>query len=70
MKYRAVGSVTISMSTAIEADSEEEALEIANSRGNCTLIDPERMGCSEDDVWVHSGEIDGVVEAIEVNKDE
>lgn len=69
MEYRVVGLVTISMSTVVEADSKDEALEIASGRDNCQLLGAERMGESENEVWVHSGEIDGCVEDIGIAED-
>jgi len=59
MKYQINAEVTMSISTIVEADSEEEALQIAKDRPMCTLSEPWRHGCTEDDSWVHSGEIDG-----------
>lgn len=67
MKYIVTGQVTISMHTVVEAESEEEAKDIASERGPCSLIAPEQMGCSEDEVWFHSGEIDGIIEPFEVD---
>ncbi len=58
-KYRLSAQVTISLSTIVEAESEEQAIEIADGRPMCSLPSHEHSGDSEDEVWVHSGEIDG-----------
>ncbi len=69
-KFRLTALVTISMSTVVEADSPEAAKEIAEARGLCSLGDPKRHGYSEDTSWVHSGEIDGTLEKVEVEGEE
>lgn len=61
-KYVLTGLVTMSMRTVVEAESEEEAREIAESKDLCSIGSPEAYGQNEDDAWVHSGEIDGTVE--------
>lgn len=69
MKFIVSGVVTISMYTEVEADSKEDAIDIAESRDVCSLIAPEQMGDTDDSVWVHSGEIDGIIEQIVANED-
>jgi hypothetical protein len=68
MKYRFKAVVTISISTVVEAESEEQAKEIAMDRPMCNLGEPRRHGCTDEDSWVHSGEIDGEPQEIEVEK--
>lgn len=61
--YRVTATVTISVSTLVEAYSEREAKDIAYSRPLCSL-----PYCSEDDteVWIHSGELDGTPDKLTV----
>lgn len=68
-KHRVIGLVTMSMSTLVEADSKEEAIEIARERDVCDLLSPERMGQTDEEYWVHSGEIDGEVHEFQVQED-
>ena len=67
-RYHVAGTVTISCYTVVEADSPDEAREIAEQRGVCSLGDPGQHGDYDDEVWVHSGEMDGQpdVERVEV----
>lgn len=57
--YKVSAVVTISIQTEVEAESEKEALEVADGRPMCGLMDPERLGQSINEYWFHSGEIDG-----------
>lgn len=65
MKYRLSGIVTISILTEVEADTEQEAIRIAEERGLVSLChfcasgDPERE-------WITSGELDGIPMEIRV----
>lgn len=62
MKYRVSALVTISVWTDVEADSEEEAKEIAEERplqGLCHQCSSARFGEGERE-WRTSGELDGV----------
>ncbi len=59
MKFTVSAQVTISIYTEVEASSAKEAEEIALARDMCSLTDPQRHGESADEVWFHSGEIDG-----------
>lgn len=61
-KFVFTGLVTMSMRTVVEADTVEEAREIAEGRDNCSIGSPWSYGHKDEDSWVHSGEIDGVVE--------
>jgi hypothetical protein len=58
------GTVTISIHTEVEAETEAEARKIAFSRGFCNISQPQRHGQSANEVWVHSGEIDGTPENV------
>lgn len=66
MKYRVSGKITINCFTDVEANSPDEAKELARDRENCSLIDIERIGESSDEVWSHSGEMDGIPEIEDV----
>ncbi len=58
MRYSVIANITISVSTDVEADSEEQARELALERGvqglchHCASADGERQ-------WVAGGELDG-----------
>jgi hypothetical protein len=67
--YLINGTITISCYTRVVAKNDEEAKKIAAARGNCSLMDCERMGDSEDDVWCHSGEMDGTPEITDIEKE-
>lgn len=57
MKFRVGGTVTISMYVDVEADSPEEAKEIASRAGVMSLC---HQCCrNHEDQWSTSGEIDG-----------
>lgn len=69
-RFRVTAEVTISVSTVVMAGDEAEAVELAESRRFCSLIDPAQMGDDEDDCWVHSGEIDGMLNEVEAELEE
>lgn len=60
-KYQVNGNTTISVYTIVEADSPEKALEIALERGFCSVDDPSSYGDKAENVWLHSGELDGEI---------
>lgn len=62
-KYQVSGKVTISVYTVVDADSKEKAIELASERDLCSVDDPAGHGDYAENVWVHSGELDGVAEA-------
>lgn len=51
--------MTISVYTEVEADTKEQAIELAKDRPKCMLTDPARNGESSEEVWCHTGELDG-----------
>ena len=55
-KYLVTAEVKISLSTEVEAPTQEAARRIANERDLCSLSEPQETA---DEVWVHSGELDG-----------
>jgi hypothetical protein len=59
MIYLVSGQVTISITTLVEADSPEEAKEIAADRQMQMVDDVGRHGQTPEEVWCHSGELDG-----------
>lgn len=59
MRYRVYGEVTISCYTVVEADTVEQAIEIAEGRAMCSVGSPESYGGDENEEWFHSGELDG-----------
>lgn len=72
-RFRVVAEVTISVHTDVEAETEEQAKELAGQRGMMHLC----WSCSSEsasDQWVTSGELDGdpgdPVEIIELPADE
>lgn len=62
--YIVCGNVTISVSTLVEASSEEEAKVIAWRRDPGHIHD--NGNCREE--WITSGEIDGTPEIVSVSK--
>lgn len=66
-KFTVSALVTISLHTVVEADNEEEAIKIAEDRQLCSLMDCDRMGESVEEVWFHSGELDGIPHEIKVD---
>ncbi len=69
-KFRASATITISLSKAIEAETQEEADEIANSLGVpdlCCLC--ANAGERSPDEWELSGSLDGSPDGIEVESD-
>lgn len=52
------------------ADTEAEAREIAGDVPVCSLSDPCSHGDTENETWVHSGEIDGQPEIVRVEQEE
>lgn len=69
-KFTLSAQVTISIHTVVEANSEEEAIQIAEDRPLCTLMDCGRMGEHVEEVWFHSGELDGVPQDISIDKED
>lgn len=65
-KYTFGALVTISVSTTVEADSEEEALDIAEGRDMQGLC--HYCARSKGDFWSTSGELDGT--AVDISLDE
>jgi hypothetical protein len=67
MKYTASATVTISIYTTVEADSPEEAIELAREQPMQNFC----AGCTdgEDYRWVTSGELDGEPQDIRVEED-
>jgi hypothetical protein len=64
--YRLIGTVTISVSTIVEAETEEEAVALAQERsvmGLCYHCADGHGICKE---WVTSGELDGEPTNLEV----
>lgn len=60
-KYSISSSITISVYTEVEAETEEEAIKEAQSRGVMGLCYQCANGSDNCDVeWVTSGELDGV----------
>lgn len=59
MKYRVTGTVTISVSVVVEADSKKEALRLAREAPMQTFC--HQCASGEDDAWSTSGELDGAV---------
>lgn len=68
--YFVRAEVTISVHTRVRAPSQEQAFRVARERRLCTLGDPERFGDTEDDAWLHSGEIDGEPEKLTAEEDD
>lgn len=66
-RYRCVAHVTISVSTLVDADSEEQALEIAAER-ELQGLPANDSGYPEDEYWCHGGELDGSPENIHIEK--
>jgi hypothetical protein len=65
--YRVVGSVTISVSTLVRAENEEDAKDIASDRPMMSLC--HQCATGEDAVeWVTSGELDGEVDELYVQE--
>jgi len=64
MKYRVHAFATIEMFTKIEADTEEEARDIACQRSIVRLL----SDGNPDDEWVTSGELDGEPEVDDVEE--
>lgn len=56
-RYTVTAIVGISVSTVVEAESEEEALEIAEGRPMQHL--PANDSANHETEWCHSGELDG-----------
>lgn len=67
-RYTVNATVTISIYTEVEAESEEEALELAEGREMCSLVPPSRMGSRSDEVWCHCGELDGTPQDLRVEE--
>lgn len=65
-KWSLVGEVTISVSTEVEAETEEEARAIAECRDLVTL--KATWQDDPDSEWCTSGELDGSVTIIEVSR--
>jgi hypothetical protein len=65
MKFKLVAEVTISVSTIVEADTLEKAIEIAEERSNMDI--PINNGYPEDEYWV-TDELDGSVQNIHVDE--
>lgn len=70
MKYLVSATVTISLHTKVEADSPEEAQRIATLRDLCGISTADSYGESAEEVWHHSGELDGEPCDLRVEKDE
>jgi len=58
MKYRVRAMMTISVYTDVEADSPEQAIELAGEHGNQGFCNQCSNG-NADEEWVTSGELDG-----------
>ena len=68
-RYMVTAHVTISMSTDVLADSEDEAVRVAEGRGMQSLC----WACAGGQVhrgmeWVTSGELDGEPEIVDVER--
>lgn len=66
MKFTFSGMVTVSLYTEVEADSLQEALEIAEQRGIQGLCH-QCSGRDHDTQWSLTGELDG--EVVEIRED-
>ncbi len=64
-KYRLSAAVIISLSTIVEAETEEEALDIAHGRELARITDHGEQS----KVWVTSGELDGTPMDITVGEE-
>lgn len=58
-KYMVTSAITISMHTEVEADSAEEAKEIASQRGIMSMCHSCARSDGDDEEWRTSGELDG-----------
>ncbi len=67
-RYIVRAIVGISVYTEVEAESLQEALDIADDRDLCSLSDPNSHGDKPCDVWCHSGEIDGTPKDLTVEE--
>lgn len=65
-KYRFISMCTISLSTVVEAATEQEALEIAKGRTPQSLPASHYDVADNTDEWTHSGELDGTPFDIEL----
>jgi hypothetical protein len=63
MKFSVFATVTISISTEVEANTPQEAAEIAGERGMIGLCHQCASGDPEQE-WVTSGELDGTPENV------
>ncbi len=70
MIYHIIATVGMSVHTDVEADSLEQALEIAEQRTLCSIGSPESHGAYPDSHWCHSGEIDGTPRDLECESQE
>lgn len=66
MKYTLRAEVTISLHATVEAETEAEALELADSLPLCTIFE---SGSDPTVEWCTSGELDGTPQNIEIDKD-
>jgi hypothetical protein len=66
MKYRVNATVTISLSTVVEAKNKHEAQILAECRSLCSLGDPSRHNQTPETCWCHSGEIDGIPQVTDI----
>lgn len=69
-KYQVNATTTISVYTIVEADSKEDAIQEASERSFCSIGDPKSYGDSDENVWCHSGELDGEVNGCHVTAEE
>lgn len=64
-RYNVTGAVTISVYTIVEADSPEQARQIAAERGNSSSIVEQG---NDNEEWVTGSELDGVVTVVQVDE--
>lgn len=66
MKYNLTAHVTISVYTEVEADSEEEAIEIAKKRDVCQVNISSSY--TPDEFWIAGEELDGEPTKIRIDE--
>lgn len=67
MKYTISTVTSISISTEVEADTQQQALDIAMNRNMQHL--PPNHNANPDNEWCHSGELDGVPSMVDITID-
>jgi hypothetical protein len=68
-RYRLSAQVTISVSTVVDAESPEAAIEEAENRSMVSLCH-QCAGGEEEVEWITSGELDGEPQRVEATEEE